>query len=200
MPGKATTDPYCRVNPAGYGPLTTLYSRQMKRLTALIHDHGKAIFTIDTFQVWSKFASTLMINFVSPSMRNWIGMIISRLTWNPLDSSSNPKERTTVLVGWNLVSKSVSMVELFPTLSDIELRWKLWDTYRMPIRPLLSSELPRPQIRFPERGRTMGIPSYRGDAGTHHQSSQNMVDESIDRRLLDPRERHLSWNGKGIDD
>ena len=77
MPGMATIDPNCRANPAGYGSLITPYSIRIKKLTALIHDHRKAIFAIDTFKVWTKLASTLMINFVSAPMRNWIGMIRS---------------------------------------------------------------------------------------------------------------------------
>jgi hypothetical protein len=46
----------------------------MIRLTALIYDHGKAIFAIETLKVWSQLASALEINLVTMLIRNWIVM------------------------------------------------------------------------------------------------------------------------------
>lgn len=72
------------------------------------------------------------------------------LTWWPLDSSSKPKDRTTVLVGWNPASINVSIDDLqIPNKVSFGVQGVIWDTYRMPMSPLLSSELPRPQTRLP---------------------------------------------------
>jgi len=93
-------------------------------------------------------------------------------------SSSKTKERTAVLVGWNLNSKGVSMVELCPST--------VWnghydDICRMPIKPLLSFSLPHPQILEPvkKRGRCVSIAQGRNSPSmsgylwsTYHQTSR----------------------------
>jgi len=117
------------------------------------------------------------------------------LTCKPLVSSSKPKARTTVRAGLKCFSSKVSMDALF---------WGLaWhrdgdgqegrDTYSIPITPLLSSELPLPQMNLPinnssKKSKTQG---HTTNPVQYRHSAQSKVGVAIHRQSRAQREPHL---------
>ena len=115
MPAVATIVPCRSPNPPKEDD-EIIFAASERELTAFVDDCSECVLAVCRKQIFSELSGALPnASSCQKTRQAREGML---LTFNPSDSSSKPKARRIVRVGWNCVSRNDSIVDLSDVESD----------------------------------------------------------------------------------